>query len=350
MASRRSRREFMKLVGAGAAVLASTPTRAQGQDAGTTPTADAGTAKQSASLPRRKLGRTGVEVSSLCLGGHHLGTLPSVEEAVRLVHEAMDNGIDFFDNAYEYHDGQSELWMGKALEGERRKRAVVMTKVCTHGRDKRTAMLQLESSLKRLKTDYLDLWQVHEVVYPDDPKNHYAKDGVLEALAQAKKDGKVRLVGFTGHKSPDIHLDMLKRGFPFDTVQLPLNPLDGTFQSFERKVLPVLQQRGIAALAMKTMVGNGAVVKQGVLTPEECLRYALSLPVASVVSGIDSREVLQQNVRIARSFQPLSAQEMEALRERVKPVAVSGRLELYKTSREYDGSPGRAMHNIPLKG
>ncbi len=344
MGSRRSRRDFIRLTGA--AVLAS-GALAQGQEAGTKKPEASAPAKASGPIPRRPLGKTGVQVSVLALGGYHLGSLPSLEEATRLAHEAMDNGLDFFDNAYDYHEGQSELWLGKALEGARRKRAFVMTKVCTHGRDKRTAMAQLESSLKRLKTDYLDLWQVHEVIYPNEPQLSYAKDGVLEALTQAKKDGKVRFVGFTGHKSPDIHLDMLKRGFAFDTVQLPLNPLDATFQSFEQRVLPVLQQRGIAPLGMKSLGGNGEVVRAGIYTPEEALRYVLSLPVATLVSGIDSREVLQQNLRIARDFKPMTPQEMQALRERVKAVAQKGDKEAYKTSRKYDGSMGRAVHGIP---
>lgn len=349
MSSKQSRRDFMQWVGTGAAVLASGGALAQ--DGGTEASAGMHSKeKEPGTLPRRPLGKTGVQVSVLAMGGYHLGTLPSADEAARLVHEAMDHGLDFFDNAYEYNQGQSEFFLGKALEGGRRQRAFVMTKVCTHGRDKRTAVEQLDASLKRLKTDYLDLWQVHEVVYPDDPAHHYTKEGVLEALTQAKKDGKVRFVGFTGHKSPDIHLDMLKRGYAFDTVQMPLNPLDGTFRSFEQNVLPVVQKRGMAALGMKSLGGSGDVVRKGLYTPEESIRYVLSLPVAALVSGIDSREVLHQNLRIASTFQPMSPEEMRALRERLKPVAAKGEYELYKTTRQYDAEVGRAMHNLPLKG
>ncbi|HEX8705448.1 MAG TPA: aldo/keto reductase [Myxococcaceae bacterium] len=347
MASKRSRREFMRLAGVGAATLATQAALAQGADAGPAPQGASAKPAQGP-IPKRKLGKTGVDVSILALGGHHLGQLPSQEEATRLVHEAMDHGLTFFDNAHEYHAGKSEQWLGQALEG-RRQNAFVMTKVCTHGRDKRTATLQLEESLKRLKTDYLDLWQVHEVAYADDPKNHYAKDGVLEALTQAKKSGKVRFVGFTGHKSPELHLDMLRRGYPFDVVQMPLNPLDGTWRSFEQEVLPVLQKRDIAALGMKTLGGDGAAVKAGVFTAEESLRYVLSLPIAAVVSGIDSRQVLHQNLNIARGFQPMRPEEREALRARVKAVALTGQHELYKSSRKYEGPPGRIMHGLPLE-
>ncbi len=294
-------------------------------------------------LPRRPLGKTGAEVSVLALGGYHLGTLASEKEAARLVHEAMEHGLDFFDNAWEYHDGKSELWLGNALEG-RRDRAFVMTKLCSHGRNGRTAMEQLETSLRRLRTDHLDLWQLHEVIYADDPRRHF-EGGAVEALARAKKEGKVRFVGFTGHKSPALHLEMLARGFPFDTVQLPLNPLDGTFESFERQVLPVLAKQQIAALGMKAMNGTGAVVKEKLLTAEECLRYALGLPVAAVVSGIDSAKVLRENVAIAKR-PPMDEAERAALRERVRPVAAAGSHEAYKVSRGFDGPIGRAHHDL----
>jgi len=208
-------------------------------------------------IPRKPLGRTGEQVSILGLGGYHLGTANSVDEAIRLVHEAVDAGLNFLDNAWEYNQGRSEEWMGRALQG-RRDKVFLMTKVCTHGRDKKIAMQQLEESLKRLRTDYLDLWQVHEVIYENDPELHFAKGGVVEALDQAKKDGKVRFVGFTGHKSPAIHVKMLAHNYPFDTVQLPLNCFDGTYRSFEQQVLPELERRGIAALGMKSLGGAGS--------------------------------------------------------------------------------------------
>jgi aryl-alcohol dehydrogenase-like predicted oxidoreductase len=297
-------------------------------------------------LPRRPLGKTGVDVALLALGGYHFGTLASLEDAKRLVHEALDHGLDFFDSAWEYHKGKAEDWLGLALQ-DRRDRAFVMTKVCTHGRDAGTAMQMLEDSLRRLRTDHLDLWQIHEVMYADDPERHYAPGGVLEAFARAKQQGKVRFVGFTGHKSPAIHLEMLARGFAFDTVQMPLNAFDGTgFHSFEHQVLPRLNERGIAALGMKSMGGVGDPVKQGVLTAAEALGYAMSLPVASVVSGIDSMAVLHQNLNLAGGFTPLPEAELARIRAKVAPAATEGRYELFKTTTSYDGEEGRGQHGL----
>jgi aryl-alcohol dehydrogenase-like predicted oxidoreductase len=295
-------------------------------------------------IPRRPLGKTGVQVSALALGGYHLGTMPSEDEAVRLVHEAIDAGITFMDNAWEYHQGKSEEWMGKAI-ADRRDRVFLMTKVCTHGRDRQVAMQQLEESLHRLRTDHLDLWQIHECVYDNDPELHFARGGVVEALDQAKREGKTRFVGFTGHKDPAIHLKMLSYGYAFDTCQLPLNCLDGTFRSFERTVLPELARRSIAPLGMKSL-GSGDLVRGGI-PATEALRYAMSLPVASTVSGIDRPEILRQNLAVAQGFTPMSAAEMEALRGRWSRVAADGRFELYKTSKKYDAPPGREQHGFP---
>lgn len=336
----RSRRHFIKLSGIGAAALALPSSAA--------PAATDAGASTSLGLPTRLLGKTGASVSILAMGGFHLGTLPSEADAVKLVHEALDNGLTFMDSAWEYHDGKSEMWLGAALSG-RREKAFLMTKLCTHGRDKRTAIEQLETSLRRLKTDHLDLWQIHEVAWPDDAANHYQKDGAIEALAQAKKDGKVRFVGFTGHKAPAFHQDMLARGFPFDTVQMPLNPFDGTHDSFEREVLPQLVKRQIGVLGMKSLSGSGSAIVAGLVTAEECLRYALSLPISAVVSGIDSLSVLRQNLAIARAFKPMSAGEMQKLRERVRDVAQTGKHELYKSSRFYEGPIGRAQHGVAPK-
>jgi uncharacterized protein len=297
-------------------------------------------------IPLRPLGRTGERVSILGLGGYHLGTLATVDDAVRLVHEAIDAGVRFFDNAWEYHDGRSEEFLGRALEG-RRDRVFLMTKVCTHGRDRNIALQQLEESLRRLRTDHLDLWQVHEVIYENDPELHFAKGGVIEALDQAKKDGKVRFVGFTGHKSPSIHLKMLAHGYAFDTVQMPLNCFDATYRSFEQQVLPELQRRSIAALGMKSLGGDGQPLLHGVVGPEEALRYAMSLPVATTISGIDSLAVLRQNVAVARGFVPMPPAEMQALRERCAPFAADGHLELFKSTKRYDGAVGRAEHGYP---
>lgn len=300
----------------------------------------------SGEIPRRVLGRTGVEVSALALGGYNLGLVKSRREAVKIVQEACDAGITFMDNAWEYHDGASEEIMGQALVG-RRHNIFLMTKVCSHGRDRKVAMRQLHQSLKRLKTDYLDLWQVHEVVYDNDPQLHFRKGGVIEALDQAQREGKVRFVGFTGHKDPAIHLEMLRYDYEFDTCQLPLNVFDGTFRSFEQQVLPELNRRGIAALGMKSMCGDGGPVKKKTVTPAEALTYAMSLPVAATVSGIDSLKVLRQNLRIARNFQPLSSEAMQALRTRCARWAADGRFELYKTSKAFEGPPGRKQHGFP---
>src|SRR5581483_6483119 len=206
---------------------------------------------------------------------------------------------------WEYHEGLSEERLGTALKGKR-DQAIVMTKVCTHGRDKSVAMQQLEQSLRRLGTDHLDVWQIHEVVYYNDPDLIFRPDGAIEALAAAKQQGKVRFVGFTGHKDPAIHLKMLSHDFPFDTVQMPLNPLDARFRSFQQRVLPEASRRGIAVLGMKSLGGSGEMVVHGVLTPEEGLRYAMSLPVATTISGMDSLEVLEQNLAIAANFKRMS--------------------------------------------
>jgi aryl-alcohol dehydrogenase-like predicted oxidoreductase len=296
-------------------------------------------------IPKRMLGKTGVQVSALCFGGAHWGRIEDDAEAIRILHEAIDAGVTFLDNAWEYNGGRSEELMGKALQG-RRQQVFLMTKVCSHGRDKRVALQQLDESLRRLKTDYLDLWQIHEVVYLDDPDRHFAPGGAAEALLEAKRQGKVRFVGFTGHKDPKIHLKMLAHDFPFDTCQMPLNVFDGTYRSFEQDVLPVLTQRGIAPIGMKSLSGNAEPVKQGLVTPEEALRYVLSLPIASLVSGIDSRDVLRQNLDIVRRFVPMTVAEMQGLRTRVARYAMDGRFELFKSTNRYDGRIGREQHGL----
>ena len=299
-----------------------------------------------AAIPLRQFGRHADLVSALGLGGYHLGRVGTELEAIRIVHAAIDGGITFLDNAWEYHDGKSEVRMGKAI-ADRRDRVFLMTKVCTHGRDAATAMRQLEQSLRRLKTDYLDLWQVHECVYYNDPDRHFAKGGVIEALLRARAQGKVRYVGFTGHKDPEIHLAMLASEFPFDSCQLPLNGFDSGFLSFENRVLPELARRGIAAIGMKSLGGDGRAVKKKAVAVEDALRYAMSLPVAVTVSGIDSMRVLQQNLRIARSFKPMTRVEMDRHRQRTAPDAADGRFELYKTTAGHEGAEGRAQHGFP---
>ena len=274
-------------------------------------------------IPLRPLGTSGVLVSSLGLGGYHLALAKTEREGIRIVHAAIDAGVTFMDNAWEYHGGTSEQIMGKAL-ADRRDRVFLMTKVCTHGRDKREAMRQLEQSLRRLKTGYIDLWQIHECVYYNDPERHFMRGGAVDALVEAKRQGKVRFVGFTGHKDPKIHLAMLAQQFPFDTCQLPLNCFDSSFESrsFERQVLPELLRLGIAPIGMKSLSGDGRQVTQKVVTAAEALRYAMSLPVMTTVSGIDSMRVLRQNLRVAAGFTRMSPRQMEALRWRVRDSVV----------------------------
>jgi aryl-alcohol dehydrogenase-like predicted oxidoreductase len=298
-------------------------------------------------VPLRPLGKTGLKVSAIGVGGYHLGSARDISEAKRIVDEALDAGINFFDNCWDYHDGKSEEWMGEALRGKRDK-AVVMTKVCTHGRDKQVAMNMLDQSLRRLQTDHLDVWQIHEVIYDDDPDLIFGPNGAIEALVQAKKEGKVRFVGFTGHKDPSIHLKMLAHNFPFDTVQMPLNCFDSTFRSFETNVLPELNRRGIAPLGMKSLGGSGEMIAKGAVTIEEALRYAMSLPVATTISGMNSPDVLRQNLAVARGFRPLSAAEMQKLRDRCRSDAADGHYELFKTTKKYDGDVGREQHGYPL--
>jgi predicted aldo/keto reductase-like oxidoreductase len=303
----------------------------------------------STEIPRRPFGRTGEHVSILGLGGWHLGVPRTDRDAVRLVHEAIDAGVTFMDNAWDYNDGVSEERMGKALEG-RRDQVFLMTKVCTHGRDGRTAARQLEESLRRLRTDYLDLWQIHEVAFDDEPRRHFARGGVVEALDRARRQGKVRFVGFTGHKDPGLHLEMLGHDYAWDSCQLPLNCFDASFRSFEQRVLPELARRGIAAIGMKSFGGDARALKAKSITPAEALSYALSLPVATVVSGMDTPRVLRQNVGVARGFRSMSMRAQQILRRRVAGLAADGRFELYKISAAFEGAESRRVHGLPAQG
>jgi aryl-alcohol dehydrogenase-like predicted oxidoreductase len=299
-----------------------------------------------ASIPLRPFGKSDQKVSALGLGGHHLGDAKDEKTAIQIVHEAIEGGITFFDNCWEYNRGKSENWMGKGLKGKR-DQVFLMTKVCTHGRDGTLALQMLEQSLRRLQTDHLDLWQIHGVSFDNDPDLFIRPGGAAEALAKAKKDGKVRFVGFTGHKAPEIHLGMLETGFAFDAVQMPLNPFDATFHSFEKLVLPELQKRGIAALGMKPLSGKGDPIKKGLITAEEGLRYAMSLPVVTTITGMEKPEVLHQNLKIAKDFKPMSDSEMEALRQRCRAMAADGRFEHYKVSLQYDNPEARWAHGFP---
>ena len=300
-------------------------------------------------------------VSIIGLGGYHIGKPKSVAASVRIIHAAIDAGINFLDNAWEYHDGESEKRMGRAI-ADRRRSVFLMTKVCSHGRSAAVAMRQLEESLRRLRTDYLDLWQIHECVYYNDPERHFARGGVVEALDRARRQGKVRYVGFTGHKDPEILLRMLAFDYPFDACQLPLNGFDAHFRSFQKHVLPKLARRQIAAIGMKSLGGDGRVIDKKRAKITDALRYAMSLPVCTTVSGIDSMKVLKQNLRIARMFSPtlrqaqgrpeqgrgaMTEKERRAYERRLEESALDGRFELYKTTAEHDGEEGREQHGFP---
>ena len=301
----------------------------------------------SGTIPLRKFGRSDAKISALGFGGHHLGDAPDQKTAVEIVHQAVDGGMTFFDNCWEYRRGKTEIWMGAGLQG-RRDKVFLMTKTCPHGRDASLALQMLEESLRRLQTDHLDLWQVHGMAFDNDPELFIRRNGAAEALEKAKKDGKVRFVGFTGHQNPKVHLAMLKTGFPFDSVQMPLNAFDANFRSFEQQVLPELNKRGIAALGMKPLNGHGEAIKHGVITAEEALRYAMSLPVATTITGIDSLEVLHQNLQIAQNFTPMTEAEMNELRTRCKPDSADGRYEVYKLSLKFDNPESRIAHGFPL--
>ncbi len=303
-------------------------------------------------IPTRPLGKTGTEVSILGIGGAHIG-FPKVEEAtgIRIIQQAIDAGATFLDNAWEYNQGESELRMGKALkQGGYRQRAFLMTKDCAHDRKAPNSMLKLEQSLKRLRTDYLDLWQLHEVVWEDDPDWIFAPGGSAEALIKAKEQGKVRFIGFTGHKHPDIHRRMLSQGFPWDAVQMPLNVFDAHYASFEREILPLCQEQGIGVVGMKSMADGHLFESGAEITPAEALRYALNLPLSTLVSGIDTLEILEENLAVARDLRPFSEEERADLLARSAPASADGRFEPFKTTRNYDANEGRVAHSYPLIG
>lgn len=303
-------------------------------------------------IPRRRFGKSDEWISILGVGGFSIGGEDTPEkEGIAIIQEAIERGVNFMDNAWEYNKHESETRMGKALaEGGRRDKVFLMTKVCTHGRDATVAMKQLEESLTRLKTDHLDLWQVHECAYWNDPERHFMKGGVIEALTKAKEQGKVRYVGFTGHKDPAIHLAMLAYDYPFDACQLPLNVFDASFHSFEQKVLPELARRGIMPLGMKALNGNARAQQAHVVSVEEALRYAMSLPVLTTISGMTKLAELRQNADIAKAFKRYSHGEMAAMRTKFADnVASDGRFELYKTTNEFEADEGRAQHQFPGK-
>jgi len=293
----------------------------------------------STSMPYRVLGRTGERVSAIGLGGWHLA-LPSVDEAtaLRIVHSAVDRGINFMDNSWDYNEGASEERMGKALQDGRRERVFLMTKI--DGRSRKEAMRQLEQSLRRLKTDCIDLVQHHEVIRFEDPHRIFGEDGAQAALEEAREAGKLRYIGFTGHKDPEIHLHTLRvaeqNGFTFDAVQMPLNVMDAHYRSFEKLVLPELVRQQIGVLGMKSL-GNGIILRSGAVTAVECLRYALSLPTSVLITGCDSMEILDQAIATA-ALPPLEPAEIEALLAKTKAAADRGAYEPFKTTSIFDAT------------
>jgi predicted aldo/keto reductase-like oxidoreductase len=291
-------------------------------------------------VARRTLGRTGEKISMVGIGGYHLGA-PSVEEqeAIRIVRTALDNGVNFLDNCWDYNNGVSEERMGKALRDGYRQKAFVMTKI--DGRTKAAATQQLEESLRRLQTDHIDLLQFHEVIRENDPERIFASGGGMEAVVAAKKEGKVRYIGFTGHKSPEIHNKMLETAFAhkftFDAVQMPLNVMDAHYDSFEKKTLPILVKHGIGVLGMKPM-GDKIILHSKTATPIECLHYAMNLPTSVVITGCDSMKILQQALDAARTFKPLSKDEVATMRAKTSAAATKGEFEQYKTTHNFDGT------------
>jgi predicted aldo/keto reductase-like oxidoreductase len=290
-------------------------------------------------VPYRKLGRTGERVSMVGLGGYHIGNQADENESVRIIRMALDNGINFLDNCWDYNGGQSEIRMGKALQDGYSKKAFLMTKL--DGRTKSAAAAQIDESLRRLQTDHVDLMQFHEVIRMDDPERIFATGGGMEAALQAQKAGKIRFIGFTGHKSPDMHLHMLETAashkFHFDTVQMPLNAMDAHYESFGKKVLPVLVKNEIGVLGMKP-VGAGLLLQSKTLSAVEYLRYAMSLPTSVVITGCESVARVQQALDLVRSFTPLSATESSALLVKTAKAARNGEFEGYKTTTNFDGT------------
>lgn len=296
-------------------------------------------------VPLRPFGKTSEMVSILALGGFHASVPEPEKDAIRLIRRAVDEGVTFLDNAWDYKDGVAEERMGKALaEGKLRDKVFLMTKCC--GRDAKEAQSNLEDSLKRLQTDHLDLWQFHEINYDNDPDLVFEKGGALEFALKAKEQGKVRFIGFTGHKHPEIHLKMLGKPYDWASVQMPLNVMDGRFRSFQHNILPVLNKRGIAAIGMKSLGGMGEIVKEGHVPVEDAIRYVLSLPITTLVSGIDSEEILEQNLKIVREFKPMSHDEMASLEAKFSGVAGDGRFEKFKTTQTYDGPVHQKQHGF----
>jgi uncharacterized protein len=304
--------------------------------------------RNNAGIPVRELGKTGLKVSIVGLGGGHF-VRPNIDEqmSVRLVHAAIDAGMTFMDTAWEYHDGESERRMGVALK-DRRDRVTLMTKVC--GRDRKTAEEQLHDSLRRLQTDVIDVWQFHEVNYDNDPEWIFQADGAIEAAVAARQAGKVRFIGFTGHKSPHILKKMLDQDFEWDTCQMPINVVDAHYRSFQQEILPELVSRGIGPIGMKSLGGSGQLITQLGLTAQQCRRYSLSLPISTLICGIQSMENLEQDVAIARNFEPIAEAEQQELLAGVYEEATDGRHEWFKSTQRFDSQYHRDQHEFPPVG
>ncbi|MEG3937472.1 MULTISPECIES: aldo/keto reductase [unclassified Microcoleus] len=343
-----SRRELLKVTSASSLVAAGMaasegffkPLYAQDEPPQVYARSEAARAQSlSGEMSYRTLGGTGERVSAIGLGGHHIGRLREEQESIKLIRSAIDRGINFMDNSWDYHNGRSHRWMGQALKDGYRQKVFLMTKL--DGRTKGAAMMQIDDSLKALQTDYIDLMQHHEVIRMEDPDRIFAPGGAMEAVVEAQKAGKIRYIGFTGHKDPLVHLRMLElaaqHNFRFDTVQMPLNVMDGHFRSFEKQVLPVLVQNKIGVLGMKSM-GDSYVLRSNTVTPIECLHYAMNLPTSVVITGIDTMQLLDQAFEAARTFKPMDAAQVAAMLDRTRSAAAKGQYELYKTSSQFDST------------
>jgi uncharacterized protein len=319
-----SRREFLELAAA-STLIASFPPPA--------------VAETKNGIPYRSLGRTGEKVSAIGLGGYHLGMQSDEQESIRIIRTGLDSGINFLDNCWDYNNGQSEIRMGKALRDGYRQKAFLMTKI--DGRTEASAAQQIDESLKRLQTDHVDLLQFHEIIRMEDPDRIFASGGGMEAALKAQKAGKLRFIGFTGQKSPDIHLKMLQTAsshhFHFDTVQMPLNVMDVHYNSFQQKVLPVLLKEQIGVLGMKPM-GDKLILHSNTVTAVECLRYALNLPTSVVITGCDSLQILEQAIETVKTLTPVSEPEIAALLQKTLQAAQDGKFEGYKTTHNFDGT------------
>ncbi len=326
------RRDFLKTAAA-AGVAATTPS-ALAQTSTTTVTRP-----QSPDMIYRQLGTTGETVSAIGLGGFHIGHQSDPKDSLKIIHTAIDHGITFMDNCWDYNDGTSELRMGEALQNGYRDKVFLMTKM--DGRTLTEYNKQLEQSLARLRTDHIDLVQFHEVIRMEDPDRIFADDGAIHAAIAARKAGKIRYIGFTGHKDPAVHLRMLEvakaHDFHFDTVQMPINVMDAHFRSFTHQVIPVATQQGIGVLAMKTF-GDGFILQSKTVEPLEALHYTLSQPVSVVITGIDSLPILNQALDAARTFKPLTESQISALLARTQQAALTGKFELFKTTPHFDGT------------